>query len=66
MSCRIVVIHGELVRVFGVGVLITGRSGMGKSEIALELIKRGHQLVGVIVLIVTKYTMIWWEERHLC
>ena len=41
-----VVIHGELVRVFGVGVLITGRSGMGKSEIALELIKRGHQLVG--------------------
>ena len=41
-----VIIHGELVRVFGVGVLITGRSGMGKSEIALELIKRGHQLVG--------------------
>ena len=41
-----VVIHGELVRVFGVGVLITGKSGMGKSEIALELIKRGHQLVG--------------------
>ena len=33
-----VIIHGELVRVFGVGVLITGRSGMGKSEIALELI----------------------------
>lgn len=40
-----VILHGELVRVHGVGVLITGKSGMGKSEIALELIKRGHQLV---------------------
>lgn len=40
-----IIIHGELVRVFGVGVLITGRSGMGKSEIALELVKKGHQIV---------------------
>lgn len=40
-----IIIHGELMRIFGIGVLITGRSGMGKSEIALELIKRGHQLV---------------------
>lgn len=39
------VVHGELMRIFGVGVMITGSSGMGKSEIALELIKRGHQLV---------------------
>ncbi len=39
------IIHGELLRIYGIGVLITGRSGMGKSEIALELIKRGHQLV---------------------
>ncbi len=37
--------HGVLVDVFGVGVLITGESGIGKSECALELIKRGHQLV---------------------
>ncbi|MDO5376976.1 MAG: HPr(Ser) kinase/phosphatase [Clostridia bacterium] len=37
--------HGVLVDVFGVGVLITGESGVGKSECALELIKRGHQLV---------------------
>ena len=37
--------HGVLVDVFGVGVLITGESGMGKSECALELIKRGHLLV---------------------
>ena len=37
--------HGVLVNVFGTGVLITGNSGVGKSEAALELIKRGHQLV---------------------
>ncbi len=37
--------HGVLLDVFGVGVLITGESGIGKSECALELIKRGHQLV---------------------
>lgn len=40
-----IVIHGEFLRIFGVGVLITGRSGVGKSEIALELIKRGHQII---------------------
>ena len=37
--------HGVLVDVYGVGVLITGSSGAGKSETALELVKRGHQLV---------------------
>ena len=37
--------HGVLVAVYGVGVLLTGQSGVGKSEAALELIKRGHQLV---------------------
>ncbi|MGN0778364.1 MAG: HPr(Ser) kinase/phosphatase [Aristaeellaceae bacterium] len=37
--------HGVLVDVYGVGVLITGESGVGKSEAALELVKRGHQLV---------------------
>ena len=37
--------HGVLVNVYGVGMLITGNSGVGKSEAALELIKRGHQLV---------------------
>ena len=40
-----IVIHGVLVDVYGVGVLITGESGIGKSEAALELIKRGHRLV---------------------
>ncbi len=38
-------VHGVLVDVFGEGVLITGESGIGKSEAALELVKRGHRLV---------------------
>ncbi|NRD76508.1 HPr kinase/phosphorylase [Bacillus sp. BRMEA1] len=38
-------IHGVLVDVYGIGVLITGKSGVGKSETALELVKRGHRLV---------------------
>ena len=37
--------HGVLVDIYGEGVLITGESGVGKSETALELIKRGHRLV---------------------
>ena len=45
MLAQSVILHGELVRVYGVGVLITGKSGTGKSEIVLELIQRGHQLV---------------------
>jgi HPr kinase/phosphorylase len=38
-------LHGVLVDVSGIGILITGESGIGKSETALELIKRGHRLV---------------------
>lgn len=38
-------VHGVLVDVYGEGLLITGESGIGKSEAALELIKRGHRLV---------------------
>ncbi|WP_025721608.1 HPr(Ser) kinase/phosphatase [Paenibacillus sp. 1-18] len=38
-------IHGVLCDVYGVGMLITGSSGIGKSETALELVKRGHRLV---------------------
>lgn len=37
--------HGVLVEVFGVGVLLSGKSGVGKSETALELVERGHRLV---------------------
>ncbi len=40
-----VTIHGVLVEVYGIGVLITGDSGVGKSETALELIERGHRLI---------------------
>lgn len=38
-------VHGTLVDVYGVGLLITGRSGIGKSECALDLVERGHRLV---------------------
>lgn len=38
-------VHGTLVDVWGIGILIIGRSGIGKSEIALDLIERGHRLV---------------------
>lgn len=38
-------IHGVLVEVYGIGILLVGRSGVGKSETALELIERGHRLV---------------------
>ena len=40
-----ITIHGVLMDVFGEGLLITGESGIGKSEAALELVKRGHRLV---------------------
>ncbi len=39
------VIHGSLVDVYGVGVLFLGKSGIGKSEIALDLVERGHRIV---------------------
>lgn len=47
-------IHGVLLDVFGVGILITGHSGVGKSETAMELIKRGHRLVADDSVIVSK------------
>jgi HPr kinase/phosphorylase len=40
-----ITIHGVLCEVYGEGVLITGESGVGKSETAIELVKRGHRLV---------------------
>ncbi|MCR5674544.1 MAG: HPr(Ser) kinase/phosphatase [Lachnospiraceae bacterium] len=47
-------IHGVLVDVYGVGLLITGESGIGKSEAALELVKRGHRLVSDDVVEIRK------------
>ena len=40
-----ITVHGVLMDVYGEGILITGESGIGKSEAAIELIKRGHRLV---------------------
>ncbi len=48
------VLHGSFVDVFGVGILLAGRSGIGKSEIALDLIERGHRLVADDVVMLTK------------
>lgn len=47
-------IHGSLVDVYGVGLLITGESGIGKSESALDLVERGHRLVADDLVIVTR------------
>ncbi len=49
-----ITVHGVLVDVFGEGVLIMGESGIGKSEAALELIKRGHRLVSDDVVEIRK------------
>ncbi len=46
--------HGTLVDVYGVGLLYTGKSGIGKSEIALDLVERGHRLVADDVVKVTR------------
>ena len=51
---RVRSIHGVLVDVFGVGVLILGKSGIGKSEAGLELVMRGHRLVADDVVDVSK------------
>ncbi|MGE5441412.1 MAG: HPr(Ser) kinase/phosphatase [Bacteroidota bacterium] len=47
-------IHGSFVDVYGVGMLFVGQSGIGKSEVALDLVERGHRLVADDVIIVTK------------
>lgn len=49
-----ITIHGSFVDVYGVGILFSGRSGIGKSEIALDLVERGHRLVADDVIILTK------------
>ncbi len=48
------VIHGAFIDVYGVGVLFVGRSGIGKSEVALDLLERGHRLVADDVVMVTQ------------
>ncbi|MFQ5569008.1 MAG: HPr(Ser) kinase/phosphatase [Rhodothermales bacterium] len=47
-------IHGSLVAVYGIGLLLMGKPGIGKSEVALDLVERGHRLVADDVVVVTK------------
>jgi HPr kinase/phosphorylase len=47
-------VHGTLVDVYGVGLLLIGQSGIGKSEVALDLVERGHRLVADDVVVVTR------------
>jgi len=47
-------LHGTMVDVYGIGILISGKSGLGKSEVALDLVERGHRLVSDDVVILTK------------
>jgi HPr kinase/phosphorylase len=47
-------VHASFVDVYGVGILFVGRSAIGKSEIALDLIERGHRLVADDVVVLTK------------
>ncbi len=51
-----VTLHGSLVDVYGVGLLVTGPAGIGKSEITLDLVERGHRLVADDVVIATRKT----------
>lgn len=51
-----VTIHGSFMDVYGVGILFTGGSGIGKSEIALDLVERGHRLVADDVVILNNNT----------
>jgi len=47
-------VHASLVDVYGIGLLVTGRSGIGKSEVALDLVERGHRLVADDVVLITR------------
>ena len=56
--------HGELVEVYGEGVLILGESGVGKSETALELVKRGHRLVADDLVEVRRFQNVGGRHRR--
>lgn len=47
-------VHGTMVDVYGIGILISGKSGIGKSEVALDLVERGHRLVTDDLVMLTK------------
>ena len=54
MFAPTVTVHGSLVDVYGCGLLFTGRSAIGKSETALDLVERGHRLVADDVVTITR------------
>jgi HPr kinase/phosphorylase len=47
-------VHASLVDVYGIGMLVSGRSGIGKSEVALDLVERGHRLVADDIVLITR------------
>ncbi|GBD89089.1 HPr kinase/phosphorylase [bacterium BMS3Abin03] len=49
-----ITLHGSFMDVYGVGILFVGKSGIGKSEVSLDLVERGHRLVADDVIILTK------------
>ena len=55
--------HGVMVQVHGEGLMITGESGIGKSEVALELVKRGHRLVADDAVEIRRMNRNWLEGR---
>lgn len=48
------IVHASMVDVYGIGILISGKAGIGKSEVALDLVERGHRLVADDVVVITK------------
>jgi HPr kinase/phosphorylase len=48
------VVHGSFLDVYGIGIVLSGRSGIGKSEVALDLVERGHRLVADDVITITR------------
>lgn len=64
---KIIEEHGSLVNIFGLGVLIKGKSGIGKSENVLELIKKGHLFIGDdrIILQQQAQRIIGWSAKQI-
>ena len=56
--------HGVLVEVYGIGLLLMGESGVGKSEAAIELLKRGHRLIARTTPSRSRLLRTLWKERR--
>ncbi|HPD18402.1 MAG TPA: HPr(Ser) kinase/phosphatase, partial [Candidatus Goldiibacteriota bacterium] len=60
-----ITLHGTFIDVYGIGILLIGKSGIGKSEITLELIKRGHRIISDDIIEVRKMSDDVLEGRGL-